>query len=99
MEIRSVQSQGTAGKAVGYREGIARTSGETNFSGVHKDRLAARGFGARPLASPSNKAKKMSCKAGPPARQLASFSREKKKIAHEIKTFSSLIQQGAVTPL
>ena len=29
------------------------------------------------LASPSNNAKKMSCSAGPPARQLASFSRAK----------------------
>ena len=55
-------TQGTAGKAVRYREGVARTSGETNFSGVHKDSLAACGPGARVLASPSNNAKIMSCK-------------------------------------
>ena len=52
-----------------------------------------------PPASPSNKAQKMSCSAGPPARQLASFSREKIKIAHKIKIFSSPIHQGAVTSL
>ena len=54
MEIRSVQYQeGTAGKPVRYREGIARTSCETKFSGVHKDSCAVRGLGARVLASPS----------------------------------------------
>ena len=61
-------TQGTAGKAVWYREGISRTSGETNVSGVHKDSLAVRGFGAWPLASPSNIAKTISCSARPPAR-------------------------------
>ena len=37
-----------------YREGIhiARTSGETKFSGVHKDSWAACGPGAGVLASP-----------------------------------------------
>ena len=94
-----ISTQGTAGKAGWYREGIARTSGETNFSGVHKDSCAARGQGARPLASPSNKAKKMACSAGPPARQLANFSREKIKIAHKTKKNSSPIHQGAVTSL
>ena len=54
MEIRSVQyREGTAGKSVRYREGTAGTSGETKFSGVHKDSWAARGPGARVLASPS----------------------------------------------
>ena len=69
-----------------YGEGIARTSGETNFSGVHKDSLAARGSGARPLASPSpTDAKKNSCKQDP-ARQLTRFSREKMKIHVKNKT-------------
>ena len=54
MEIRSVQYQeGTAEKAVRYRESTARTSGEPNFSGVHKDSCVVRGLGARVLASPS----------------------------------------------
>ena len=66
-------------------QSIARTSGETNFSGVHKDSLAARGFGARPLASPSpTDAQKISCKQDP-ARQLTRFSREKIKIHLKIK--------------
>ena len=68
-----------------YREGIARTSGETNFSGVHKGSLAAQGFGARPLASPSpTDAKTNSCKQDP-ARQLTRFSREKIKYIKNIK--------------
>ena len=54
MQIRSVQyREGTAGKPVRYREGTAGTSGETKFSGVHKDSWAAQGPGARALASPS----------------------------------------------
>ena len=74
-------------------------SGETNFSGVHKNSLAARGFGARPLASPSpTDAQKFSCKQDP-ARQLTRFSREKIKILVKIKKFSSPTQQGAVTSL
>ena len=83
-----------------YREGIARASGETNFSGVHKDSLAACGPGARVLASPSNKFK-ISCSAGPPARQLASFSRAKNKIKNSSgnKDISSPIQQGEVSSL
>ena len=53
MEIISVQHQeGTAGKAVRYRESTARTSGETNFSGVYKDSCVARGLGARVLGEP-----------------------------------------------
>ena len=51
---RSVQyREGTAGKSVRYREGTAGTSGETKFSGMHKDSWAACGTGARALASPS----------------------------------------------
>ena len=81
MEIRSVQYQeGTAGKAVRYREGTARTSGETNFSGVHKNGLAACGPDARVLASPSPIGAKQSRASGAPARQLARFSRAKIKI-------------------
>ena len=66
MEIRSVQYQeGTAGKSVRYRESTARTSGETNFSGVYKDSCAARGLSARVLASPSPTVlKKLAAKQG-----------------------------------
>ena len=70
--------EGTAGKAVRYREGTARTSGETNFSGVHKDSCAARGPGARVLASPSPTDAQISRASRIPARQLARFSRIKK---------------------
>ena len=40
-----------------YREGTARTSGETNFSGVHKDSYAARGPSTRLRASSSKDGK------------------------------------------
>ena len=57
-----------AGKAGWYREGIARTSGETNFSGVHKYSCAARGPSARPPASSSRTdAPKNFVQAGPRA--------------------------------
>ena len=57
-----------AGKAGWYREGIARTSGETNFSGVHKYSCAARGPSARPPASSSRTdAPKKFVQAGPRA--------------------------------
>ena len=57
--------EGTAGKAVRYREGTARTSGETNFSGVHRDICAARSLGARVLVSTSRTVLRISCRAGP----------------------------------
>ena len=82
-----------------YREGIARTSGETNFSGLHRDGCAARGQGARPLVSPSpTDAQNISCKQDL-ARQLTRFSREKIKILVKIKKFSLPTQQGAVSSL
>ena len=60
-----------------YREGIARTSGEIDFSGVRKDGLAACGPGARSLANSSpTDAQKISFKQDP-ARQLTRFSRAK----------------------
>ena len=53
MEILSVQYPRYCRKSsVWYEEGTTRTSGDTNFSGVHKDSCAARGSGVRPLASP-----------------------------------------------
>ena len=76
MRYHRYSTQETAGKAECDTEGIARTSGETNFSGVHKFSCAARGQGARPPASSSPKdAPKISCKQDP-ARQLTRFSRE-----------------------
>ena len=78
MEIRSVPYQeGTAGKSVRYREGIARTSGETKFSGVHKDSSAACGPGSRPLASLSQTVLKNLVHSGALASQLARFLRAK----------------------
>ena len=76
MAVQANRSKGTATVAVRYREDIARTSGETNFSGVHKRSCAARGPSARPPASSSRTdAPKISCKQDP-ARQLTRFSRE-----------------------
>ena len=84
-ESGSVQYQeGTAGKAVRYPEGTARTSGETNFSGVHKDSLAACGPGARVLTSPSPTGAQKSRASGAPARQLARFSLAKIKIIQKL---------------
>ena len=87
MEIRSVPYQeGTAGKSARYREGIARTSVETKFSGVHKDSSAARGPGARVLASPfSNSAKNISCKAGPPQASSRDSCAQKFEVIRKIK--------------
>ena len=85
MEIRSVQYQdGTAGKSVRCRESTAGTSGETKFSGVHKDSCAARGLGAHALASPSPTVLKNIVRSGAPASQLARFSRAKTK--NEVKS-------------
>ena len=77
-----------------YREGIARTSGETNFSGVHKDSLAACGPGARARRVVQRRASRA------PIREL--FTRKnliKYKIASGNKNISSPIQQGEVSSL
>ena len=91
MEIRSVQYQEcTAGKSVQCREGTAGTSGETKFSGVHKDSCAARGLGARALASPSPIVLKNLVQSGAPASQLARFSLAKISNGVKFKINSTL---------
>ena len=91
--------KGTAAMAVQYREDTAGTSGETNFSGVHKEAVQPEASVLVPLASPSpTDAQNISCKQDP-ARQLTRFSREKIKILVKIKKISSPTQQGAVTSL
>ena len=44
--------KGTAAMAVQYREDTAGTSGETNFSGVHKEAVQPENSVLVPLASP-----------------------------------------------
>ena len=44
--------KGTAAMAVQYREDTAGTSGETNFSGVHKEAVQPEASVLVPLASP-----------------------------------------------
>ena len=82
MEIRQDQysTQGTAGKAVRYREGTARTSSETIFSGVHKDSLAARGPGARHWLAHLQSVLKNLVQAGPPRANLRDSHAQKIKI-------------------
>ena len=89
-----------AGKAGWYREGIARTSGETNFSGVHKYSCAARGPSARPPASSSRTdAPKffVQAEARAPAHEIGANTNLKIKIALKIIIFCSPVHQGAVT--
>ena len=85
-----------------YREDIARTSGETNFSGVHKDSLAACGPGARVLASPSRTSSKSRAAQGLARANSRAFHAQKLikiKIASGNKNISSPIQQGEVSSL
>ena len=67
------------------QEGITRTSGETNFSGLHRDSCAARGQGTRPLGEPlSDRCSKYFVQAGPRAPAHEVFTR-KIKIHFKIK--------------
>ena len=67
--------KGAAAVAVQYREDTAGTSGETNFSGVHKEAVQPEALVLMPASPSPIDAPKIPCKQDP-ARQLTRFSRE-----------------------
>ena len=72
----STVPKGTAAMAVQYREGTAGTSGETNFSGVHKEAVQPEASVLMP-ASPLQSLLKQS-RAAEPSRASSRDSRAQK---------------------